>query len=224
MNFEEFPKMGRLTRECVITEKIDGTNAQVHIVVLPDNAVMPTETPIVAVRPNPNDAGGEHTLLLYAGSRNRYITPDADNFGFASWVRDHADALVALGPGRHFGEWWGAGIQRRYGLAEKRFSLFNVARWHRAGEAPYVTESADARIAPKVSSEAPACCHVVPVLFRGLFSDGAVNGMIAKLTHGGSVAAPGFMDPEGIVIYHTAAGTMFKKTLKKDDQPKGRVA
>lgn len=222
MQFEEFPKMGRLTRECVITEKIDGTNAQVCIVVLPDGEVMPTHTPIVATRPNPDDSGGEHTLLIYAGSRNRYITPDADNFGFAAWVRDHADELVALGPGRHFGEWWGAGIQRRYGLAEKRFSLFNVARWHRAGDAPYVTESADPRAERKTSTEAPACCHVVPVLFRGLFGEGAAEGMIAKLAHGGSVAAPGFMDPEGIVIYHTAAGTMFKKTIKKDDQPKSK--
>jgi hypothetical protein len=28
------------------------------------------------------------------------------------------------------------------------------------------------------------------------------------------------MDPEGIVIYHTAAGTLFKKTCVDDHKPK----
>jgi hypothetical protein len=37
----------------------------------------------------------------------------------------------------------------------------------------------------------------------------------------GSVAAPGFMDPEGICIYHEASGQLFKATLKNDDKPKG---
>lgn len=214
MDFQEFPKMGRLTRECVITEKIDGTNAQIHIVAAEE---------VMGVSAHQLRIADFGHLLVFAGSRNRYITPDADNFGFASWVRDHADELVALGPGRHYGEWWGAGIQRRYGLTEKRFSLFNVARWHRVGEAPYVTESADQRVEPKASTEAPACYHVVPVLFRGLFGPSAADDMIAKLRHDGSQAAPGFMQPEGIVIYHTATGTMFKKTLEKDDQPKSRT-
>ena len=31
MEFQEFPKMARLTREVIVTEKIDGTNAQVFI-------------------------------------------------------------------------------------------------------------------------------------------------------------------------------------------------
>ena len=216
MEFVEFPKMGRLTRECVITEKIDGTNAQVQIVAASECGEVLMQQPVAVdlVR----------GWFMFAGSRNRYITPDADNFGFAAWVKANHEALCELGLGRHYGEWWGAGIQRRYGLAEKRFSLFNVARWHEVGAAPYVTESADPRVAVKVSTEAPACCHVVPVLFRGLFGEGAANGMIAKLAHEGSVAAPGFMDPEGIVVYHTAVGTMFKKTIKNDDQPKGRAA
>jgi hypothetical protein len=79
-------------------------------------------------------------------SRSRWITPDDDNFGFAAWVEANRDELLTLGPGRHFGEWWGSGIQRGYGLpkGEKRFSLFNVSRW---GESR------------------PACCHVVPVLY-----------------------------------------------------------
>ena len=36
--FIEFPKMARLSRECVITEKIDGTNAQIFIEEYPEGA------------------------------------------------------------------------------------------------------------------------------------------------------------------------------------------
>lgn len=203
-DFHEFGKIARLSRECVITEKIDGTNAQIHIVVLPDDAVMPTDTPIIAARPNPNDAGGEHTLLIYAGSRNRYLTVDADNFSFAAWVRDNADALVALGPGRHYGEWWGSGIQRGYGLekGDKRFSLFNTSRW--------------------TAENVPACCSVVPVLYRGIFSTEPVGTVIERLRTRGSEASPGFMKPEGVICYHVAGNIYFKKTLEKDEEPKGK--
>ena len=30
--FQPFSKIARLNRDCVITEKLDGTNAQVHVV------------------------------------------------------------------------------------------------------------------------------------------------------------------------------------------------
>lgn len=172
VEFKEFPKIARFNREVIVTEKIDGTNAQVHVT-----------------------DGGE----VLAGSRNRWITPEADNYGFAAWVRDHAEELRALGPGQHFGEWWGAGIQRRYGLSEKRFSLFNVSRW---------------------SEERPACCGVVPVLWRGPLAEMDSDAILADLAHGGSRASPGFMKPEGIVIFHVASGALFKRTIEKDEQPK----
>lgn len=192
MEFEEFPKMARLSREVVITEKIDGTNAQVFI-------------------------GEDGTIL--AGSRSRWITPQDDNFGFAKWVQDHAEELRQLGPGRHFGEWWGAGIQRRYGLSEKRFSLFNVLRWCLHGSEPQPIPSADPRIA-KLQSALPPCCGLVPVLYRGIFSTQAADECLASLAASGSVAAPGFMKPEGIVVYHIAGNVGFKKTIEKDEQPK----
>lgn len=151
MEFVEFPKMPRLSREVIITEKIDGTNAQIFIT--EDNEI-------------------------YTGSRTQWITPQNDNFGFARWVEANKDELLKLGPGRHFGEWWGAGIQRRYGLSEKRFSLFNTVRW---GDP--VTR--------------PTCCGVVPVLWSGIFSTSVVNKIIEDLRQHGSYAAPGFMRPEG---------------------------
>jgi hypothetical protein len=193
MEFEGFVKIPRLSRECLITEKIDGTNAQVYIRVLPDDETMPTDTPIVAVRGN---------LLIYAGSRTRWITPQDDNYGFAGWVERNADGLALLGEGRHFGEWWGQGIQRKYDMSEKRFSLFNVSRWD--------------------GPDCPLCCHVVPTLYRGEFVMDAVNTALEDLQSKGSHAAPGFMKPEGIVVYHTAGRLYFKKTIEKDSEPKSK--
>jgi len=195
--FTGFPKMGRLTRECVITEKIDGTNAQIYIT-----------------------QDGQ----FLTGSRTRWITPGDDNFGFAKWAHEHKDELMALGPGQHFGEWWGAGIQRKYGLKEKRFSLFNVSRWHLAGQTPGVRAQAWDPVTKAFKSTPteplPPCCSLVPTLYSGIFSTTIADNMILKLQHEGSQAAPGFMDPEGIVIYHVALGAMFKKTVKNDESPK----
>ncbi len=175
--FEEFPKIARLNRDCVISEKIDGTNGQIII----------TEE-------------GE----VVAASRSRLISTRDDNFGFAAWVSENRDDLRKLGPGRHFGEWWGAGIQRRYGLTgpDKRFSLFNAERW-----------SDDA--------VRPACCGVVPVLYQGLFHSIEVERVLDDLRRHGSRAAPGFMKPEGVIIWHTAARVGFKVTLERDEAPKG---
>jgi hypothetical protein len=48
-----------------------------------------------------------------------------------------------------------------------------------------------------------------------------IENTLEKLRTEGSVAAPGFMNPEGIIIYHQAAKTYFKKTLIGDEKPKG---
>lgn len=189
--FVSFPKMPRLHREIVITEKLDGTNAQIYISTKPED-----DTGCVA-----RVLVGTELLSLHAGSRNRWIIPGDDNFGFARWVADNAHELAQLGPGRHFGEWWGKGIQRGYGLSEKRFSLFNVTRW---------------------AHEVPRCCHVVPVLYTGVFGLAEAENAAARLRREGSVAAPGFMKPEGIVVFHTAANVAFKQTLEDDDVPKSK--
>lgn len=189
--FVEFASIARLSRDMVVTEKIDGTNASVHV-------------------------AGDGRVI--AGSRNRWITPDADNFGFARWVAEHTDELRALGTGTHFGEWWGAGIQRRYGLSEsgeKRFSLFNVGRWTSQRN----VEAQTSLPTPELSTvciEVP-CCHVVPILKRWTFDTAQVDEALKSLASQGSVAAPGFMKPEGVVVYHAASHTLFKKTLDKND-------
>jgi len=181
--FKAFPKIARLNRSITITEKIDGTNAAIGII---------------------PDADG--ALTVYAQSRNRLITPQDDNYGFARWVAGNRDRLVdLLGPGLHFGEWWGSGIQRGYGLTggEKRFSLFNTDRHKDIHEADITA---------------------VPVLYQGANSSEEIDLVLADLARRGSFAAPGFMDPEGVVVFHAASRTMFKVTIKNDSQPKSMVA
>jgi hypothetical protein len=192
--FVGFPKMARLCREMIVTEKIDGTNAQILI----------TED-------------GD----IQAGSRTRWITPEDDNFGFAAWVRDNRDDLLNLGPGRHFGEWWGSGIQRGYGLqkGEKRFSLFNVSRWHLHGTPAQRIHTADPRI-EKWQDELPACCGLVPLIYSGPFDTGIIGACVERLEKEGSFAAPGFMRPEGVIAFHVAANIGFKRTIEKDGEPK----
>lgn len=222
--FEPFPKIARLFREVVITEKIDGTNAHVLIAVEPKIAedFRQGRNPFLVI-------AEEADLVMFAGSRTRYITPEQDNHGFARWAKEHAAELFKLGPGRHFGEWWGSGIQRGYGLpkGEKRFSLFNTARWHLNGTEPHVWKSVPSdkkgiEFSATLSEELPACVGLVPVLHQGHFSTGLVETCARNLREGGSVAAPGFRNPEGLVVYHTAANLCLKMTLEKDDEPKGK--
>ena len=173
--FVPMPKITRLTRDCTITEKIDGANASIYI--------------------------GEAGEFLI-GSRTRWITPLDDNHGFARWAYEHKEDLLKLGPGHHFGEWWGLGIQRAYGQDHKRFSLFNTFKW-------------------KDDAVRPTCCDVVPVLCECTFDTETISRPLVNLRVLGSKAAPGFMNPEGLMIYHHAAKQYFKKTILKDEKGKG---
>jgi hypothetical protein len=178
--FHGFNKIARLSRDMIITEKIDGTNGLIYI---------------------------DENNNIFAGSRNRWLWGShlssymINNHGFGLWVKDNQTELLRLGKGYHYGEWWGKGIQRGYGLEEKLFSLFNVSKW----------EDADVR---------PLCCEVVPVLYKGIFSEEMIGNALMTLKEFGSKAAPSFMNPEGIIIYHVAAGVYFKKTILNDEKGK----
>lgn len=126
IEFQSWPKISRVNKvfnQCVVTEKLDGTNAQILI----------QDGKIVAI-----------------GSRNRFITPEDDNFGFASWVMKNEEEILKLGEGRHYGEWYGSGIQRNYGLKERRFSLFNPYKY-------------------KDRETFPDCCEVTKIIYKGPF-------------------------------------------------------
>jgi hypothetical protein len=207
--FHEFPKIARLSRDCIITEKLDGTNAQIYIAPMEG-----CETSGYIYQAN--------GLVMWAGSRTRWITPEQDNYGFARWAYEHRDELMLLGPGRHFGEWWGGGVQRGYGLEknDKRWSLFNTSRWCLNSEEPKRIPTQDPRI-EKFQEKLPTCCGLVPVLYNGLFTTAICDTALQALKDHGSEAAPGFMKPEGIICFHVAANMGFKKTIEKDEVPKG---
>lgn len=208
LEFTKFSKIKRLNRDCIITEKIDGTNAQIFI----DQYVNYEEVQWNMINQY-NLADEQHIdeydHFIMAGSRKRWITPEDDNYGFAKWVSENWEALMYLGPGKHFGEWWGQGIQRRYDMDKKIFSLFNVRR--------YTVDPSLYKPVWEVGVQ------VVPVLYKGLFREDAIKDALWELNNRGSKAAPGFMDPEGIIIFHTAARVLFKVTLENDEVPKSLV-
>jgi hypothetical protein len=177
-----FQKIPRLARQVVITEKLDGTNA------------------LVAIHHDP-------AMPLAIGSRNRWLTPGktSDNYDFCRWVLDNEETIRRLGPGWHYGEWWGIGIARRYNIGERRWSLFDT-RW--------TEEELRGR-------GLPANVRVVPTLVSATLSpldatQDPVQSCINDLFRHGSVAAPGFMHPEGIVIRHSASGHLYKWTFGGD--------
>lgn len=178
--FRGWKKIGRFNREIIITEKIDGTNGLIYVG--PD---VPNQLP-----------------EFFVGSRSKWITPDNDNHGFARWAYEHQAELSQLGPGYHYGEWWGNGIQRGYGMPSgvRNFSLFNVSRW----SDPLIR---------------PSCCGIVPIMYQGPFLQIAINNCLDELRMSGSKVAP-FMNPEGIVIWHTALNRGFKITFENDEKGK----
>ncbi|MEE8522174.1 MAG: RNA ligase family protein [Gemmatimonadota bacterium] len=167
-----YPKMARLKNcKMTITEKIDGTNAQVCI-----------------------DKGEDSTLrVVLIGSRKRVIAPNdgdykADNFGFAAWVAEH-NMADALGAGRHYGEWAGPGIQKNpRNLDRKLFFLFNTNQWDNERLAWAQKMVPDLRVVPIVH-EGPFDMGVVDCVLETLYVTGS------KVPDAGPGNAP-----EGIVV------------------------
>lgn len=194
LTFEPFPKIGRLRRSCTITEKLDGTNAQLVF-----------------------DACGN----MLVGSRKREIFPEGtvldqptpcgitkykkgtDNFAFAQWAYFNRDVLFEfLGEGRHYGEWYGRGIQRGYCMERKEFALFNTARF-----GPGRQEIPDHLQSVGLT--------VVPVLYEGEFNSDTIEDVMCELK--GNSYIDGYNDPEGIIIYHHGTRTYSKVTYDFDD-------
>jgi hypothetical protein len=189
--FRHWPKIPRLENEIYhISEKIDGTNA--CVVIQPYD---PTKTKeYLYINP-------DYSYGVAAQSRTCLIYPNKDNYDFAKWVQNNAKQLITdLGPGYHFGEWWGLGINRGYGLNHKRFSLFNPT---------------------KKSS----VCHNVPLLIS---NNEEINKWLQEspltlqikywkeqFKLNGSYAAPGYMHPEGLMIYAEKANTYWKVIIDK---------
>lgn len=226
--FVEFDPIPRLNRDIVITEKIDGMNMCLWF---------QTEQEFILSGFKGINIGQYVTFpdgsrgFLIVSSRSQYITPANDVKGFAAWAFTYKETLARLGPGRHWGEWWGNGIRNGgYGLknGDKRFSLFNVGRWN--------------------VDNIPSIVYVVPTLYSGPFSPEPIADCLRDLRNLGTFATgryrakvsatassylpvwevnedvPMFPKPEGIVIYHTAAKQYFKVTLLNDEKPKSQVS
>lgn len=215
-DFPPFPKILRLSNQYVtITEKIDGTNAQICI---EETNIGLLKAKFVYDKFIDTEAKAFYldVYRIKVGSCKRWIFPNefeskADNFGFAQWVWENLEEIIKLGPGQHFGEWWGQGIQRNYGLNHKRFSLFGTKRWLN----PYLAREYG-REYDGEAVDFPTCCDLVPVLshFKG-FDTEQIKVTFDNLKFKGSKAAPGFMEPEGIVIHMN--GVLFKKTFENDE-------
>lgn len=186
--FRSFSDIIRLNSPCTITEKIHGTNAQILIY----------ET--VELLGGMDGAHyGKKITKAKAGSRTRWITSEDDNFGFAAFVQKNEKELIEkLGLGRHYGEWYGSGINSGYNMknGERKFALFNQ------------------KFAGK---ELPPGVEVVPILYSGAWRDGLVEEVMKNLKEAGSKAAPGFNKPEGIVLRFDRNGTLFKQVFEAEE-------
>lgn len=175
LEFKSFEKIERIDRRhMVITQKIHGSNAQIIVY---------------------TDEKGQATVQ--AGSRTRFITPGDDNYGFAAWVEiNKAEIIEKLGPGIHFGEWAGPGINSGEGLTEKTFVLFDFWKYPEGRPLPPQTRA-------------------VPVLYSGAGDFSKIEEVMTGLRTNGSRLAPGFMRPEGVVI--TLGGTRYKKVFEVEE-------
>lgn len=197
MEFEAFPKIERFKGlRLVITQKIHGSNAQVYIYPVQENQYWDENKQEHIVTDGAVLIDGVFYKLA-CGSRNRWVTPDTDNFGFATFVYANMEEFIRkLGPGRHYGEWAGPGINSGEGLVEKKFVLFDY--W---------------KFPPE--RQLPPGCVVVPVLYDEICELNQINMAMGQLKTHGSFLIPGYMKPEGIVI--TLNGTRFKKVFAPEE-------
>lgn len=185
-DFLPMPKTSHLISPVIVTEKIDGTNGCIEVADFGNGP----EAISACSRERRLMSSFEDSPLIWhkLDAKGRPV----DNYGFGAWVAEHGEQLAkALGAGRHFGEWWGQGIQRGYGQTSKRFSLFNVKH--------------EAALSGAVKG--------VPVLYEGDLYDGMIDDCLRGLRERGSVAAPGFKNFEGIVVHFAHNRTSFKVVL-----------
>ena len=198
--FVAWPKTYRLFtgKGIVVTEKIDGTNACVVF-----------------------DENGE----MFAQSRNRIITPESDNADFAAWAHENREELFSvLGPGRHYGEWWGQKIGRTYGADRKIFSLFNVRKFYQGSD----LDPLDSPSTRAFLSSLDPVLTAVPVLYEGPFSEEEIRLAAGRLRRDGSVAAllslgKEDVPAEGVCIFFPDTGVVMKHVFDFDDKPKWRA-
>jgi hypothetical protein len=130
---------------------------------------------------------------IFIGSRARWLSEKEDNHGFYKWVVERQDYIKDnVPPGRYYGEFVGKGIQRGYGLDIKRFYLFSTYSSFEDGEENGF--------------------YQVPVLSMTTNLHEAARDA-EYLYAAGSVAVPGFMKPEGVVVRSSLTGQAWKHII-----------
>lgn len=190
--FRKWPKIPRFFEtEIVVSEKIDGTNG------------------LICIYPS------QELYKIKAGSRNRWLSIDNDNFGFAKWVKDNSEELISLlGPGYHYGEWWGQGIQRTYDMEEKIFSLFNTHRWGHLQE-----EKAICDVVPHVKFNFGSCTGSDIDSEMASFDEILQDIHVSLTPSGQSPCAKKYgkeyFNVEGFMLFHQRANQIFKVPFNK---------
>ena len=169
IEFEAWPKIPRdILGYVIITEKMDGTNACVVI---------------------------EDGVIVGIQSRKRMLNVDKteDNYGFAGYVMQNEEKFLALGEGKHYGEWAGVGIQKNpHELDAKYFYLFDVRRW------------GDHHVPPEG-------IRVVKILHQGEYSGAIVDNVMNELKD--TSVSEGYK-PEGIIVYFPTLNKREKYTFE----------
>ena len=176
--FNGYPKTKRLDDATfVISEKIDGSNGVIHV--------------------------DPYTKAVTAGSRSKWLGDDGskswDNHGFGEWVKENTSELQKLPAGIHYGEWYGRGINRNYGLKERKFMLFDRKKYQDLPSLPECVEL-ETLLTPELSIWflGRTCCEELD-----------------DLKENGSRHVPGFMKPEGIIVRFKSMGQVMKVILDK---------
>lgn len=189
VGFIKWPSTPRFHKGLSITEKIDGTNACIRIL------------------------NGEVT----AQSRKRIITPESDNFGFASWVYENAGALTdVLGYGVHFGEWFGEGIQKNpLGIEGKRFAHFSPWKFNDT-EKERIENSGLVEFVP-ILFEGQADYLTIPHVIQELELYGSKVPGAKKIANGYAHEPDQHAAAEGVIVWHRESQQKYKILLENDE-------
>lgn len=205
MDFLKWPSIPRLSKETMtVTEKIDGTNSAIRI--RPFDETVDNSEAIGEIF-----LGEGPVYTVWVQSRNRFISPgkSTDNAGFAGWVNDNLDQLVTvLGPGDHYGEWWGSGVQRGYNQKDKHFSLFNARRW--------------LELLHTIEPYEGLNLHTVPLLYTGQYDGAKVQELRQNLIDNGTTLTKNFR-AEGMVVELREIGAKYKVLCENDEVHKWQL-
>lgn len=193
MEFKEFAEIKHLIKvTALVTQKLHGTNASVWIYEIDlTQTKLDKIWPIEITDSLKAFVTTDGKYLVRPAKRTSFISIEKDNFNFAQWVSTSKDDLArVLGAGTHFGEWIGPGINSGEGIKEKRFVLFDVMRFETQKE-----EMTKVNLWPSRLDLVPKLALETTGDLRSL-----ADRIMAELKEKGSVYAPGFMRPEGIVI------------------------